>query len=105
MKSTGRMEIERKEEGNTEIITNKIIRFDFDQKILDLLDIVFYDYDEAQNAGIFYDQDENCWIDVDSLLDALGNRMSDLKEDGEKISNELKLEKYFEQYKGYTIWV
>jgi hypothetical protein len=103
MDSIARKELSRVESGNKEIVTNEIIRFDFDEAVLSGLEYVFDDWEYAQNHGVRCNEDDEIlMIDVDECMEEIDGRIIDNEDDNIR---EKVIKEYLEKYKGFTIWV
>ena len=105
MKAIARKELSRIENEDKEVITNEIVRFDFDEKIMNYLETIFDDYEYGQNHGVYQNEDgEICIIDVDMLLDEMHDMIADDEsKDKEETATEKTISEYFEKFKGFNI--
>ena len=105
-KSIARKELTRVEQDGKEIVTNEIIHFDFDGGIMETLDMIFDDWEYAQEHGVYTNDDGITVIDVNMALDEMDDRiLNDDTPDKEDTQNEILIKDYLEKFRGFTIYI
>ena len=105
-KSIARKEVSRTEADGKEIIVNEIIHFNFDGGVLETMDMIFDDWEYAQEHGVYIDDEDITIIDVNMALDELEDRiMGDDTPDKEDTQNEILIRDYLEKFRGFTIHI
>jgi len=106
MTSIARKELSRIEQDGKETIVNEIIHFEFDSVVLEAIDMIFDDWEYAQEHGVFTNDDDVTMIIVNQALDEMEDKiMGDDTPDKEDSSNEILVRDYLTKFKGFTIWV
>jgi hypothetical protein len=104
--SIARKELSRTEQDGKETIVNEIIHFKFDGGVLESINLIFDDWEYAQEHGVYSDDDGVTIIIVNQILDKLDDRiMNDDTPDKDDTQNEVLVRDYLLKFKGFTIWV
>lgn len=102
--SIARKEISRSETDGKETIINEIIHFKFDEGVMEAFDMIFDDWEYAQEHGVYSNDDGISMIDVDMALDEMDDKiMDDDTPDKEDTFNEKLIRDYLLKFKGFHI--
>ena len=104
--ATARKELARSEADGKETIINEIVHFEFDPGVMEVMDLIFDDWEYAQEHGVYSNDDGITMIDVNMLLDEMDDKiMADDTLDQEDTFNEKLIRDYLDKFRGFTIHI
>jgi hypothetical protein len=102
-KSIARKELSREVANDKETIINEIIYFEFDSGVLEAIDMIFDDWEYAQEHGVFTNDDGVTLINVDDCIQEMEEKIK--MNDDDDTFNEKLVRDYLMKFKGFSIWV